>query len=138
MTTIVAVVGVAIILIVATFALNAIERGRQRAIAAQREPMSAEDFVQGLMQGGVSRETAEFLLSEVAPWYVAPLTPQPDDRLDSVPRIDGDHMGDIAEAFCERFGLPIPSGRAPVEMPINPTMAEFGLWLDAQRAGRAV
>ena len=85
-----------------------------------------------MVADGVGEELAAFLWEEFQPYYFAPLTPYPTDRIYGDMHIDSDDISDIALRFEKRFELWL--GEVTIVCPADPTISEFGSAL--QRAGR--
>ena len=63
-----------------------------------------------MVADGVGDELAAFLWEEFQPYYFAPLTPYPTDRIYGDMHIDSDDISDIALRFEKRFELWLGSG----------------------------
>ncbi len=105
----------------------------QRAVAAQRDPVSAESFFAALQQTGLSQRAVEVLARGIAICYRAPLTPHPDDRPDDpVLRIDLEDVEFlIADAWIAQ-GLPRITSRNPVVIPEGLSWRGLAAWLASQ------
>ena len=105
----------------------------QRAVAAQRDPVSAESFFAALQQTGLSQSAVEVLMRGIAIYYCAPLTPHPDDRPDDAfLKIDLEDVEFlIADAWIAQ-GLPRISSRNPVTIPEGLSWRGLAAWLASQ------
>lgn len=104
-------------------------------MAKSRNPMDRLAFLSAFQRVGISHETGEFLLEQMRPYYFDPLTPRPEDRVETTMRIDPDDIADLAILYCERFSVPLPDRTVPQTLPRNPSWEELGLWLEDHRAG---
>jgi hypothetical protein len=86
-----------------------------------------------MTSSGVSSDIAKFVLTEASFYYFAPLNPEPEDRWESTMRIDPDDLGDITEKFWKQQGWEDPSAEDPVQLPNDPTLLEYALWLEDRR-----
>ena len=110
---------------------NMRERRRQRELAATRSPLTDVEFVGLLADSGIEELLATFLWDELKPYYFAPLSPHPSDRIYGGMKIDPDDISDIALRYERHFGVWL--GEVPIDCVADPTIAELGLAL--QRAG---
>ena len=121
---------VGIVTLIATFW----ERRRHRRIAQRRAAVSKSEFQDRLQLAGVSSEVAEFVWSEVQPYYFKPLTPDPSDRWESTMRIDPQDLRDISERFWRKQDWEDPTLDNPARLPRDPSLLEYALWLESQGA----
>ena len=112
--------------------LNQRERRRQQCLAATRDPTDCETFTALLAERGADPLVARFLWTQIQPYYFAPLTPHPDDRLGSQFRIDPDDISDIGVDYAKKFGR---KWRGEWHGPDDPTLAEFAIGLEASTIG---
>jgi hypothetical protein len=63
-----------------------------------------EAFIERLSSAGIPCDVADFVRSEVQPYLFKPLLPDPEDRLISEFKVDGDDLSDIVQRFEVRFG----------------------------------
>lgn len=115
-----------------TVIANLRERRRQRELAAARIPLTKDEFANLLVNSGIEEPLAAFLWDELKPYYSAPLTPYPSDRIYGDMKIDPDDTSDIAVRYEKHFDVWL--GEVPIDCVADPTIAELGLAL--QRAGR--
>ncbi len=105
----------------------------QRAVAAQRDPVSAETFFAALQQTGLSQSAVEVLMRGIAIYYRPPLTPHPDDRPDDpFLKIDLDDVADILNDAWIAQGLPRITSHSPVTIPEGLSWRGLAAWLASQ------
>ncbi len=120
------------IFVVCTIVWNRRERRRQRALAVTRLPLTEAEFSARLLGYGVATDLAAFIWEELQPYYFAPLTPHPSDRIYGDMKIDPDDISDIAVRYEKRFGVWL--GEVTLACPADPTIGEFAAAL--ARKGR--
>ena len=99
-------------------------------MAAERVPLSESEFISQLVADGVHADTAKFVWVEASYYYFEALTPYPDDRWEGTIHVDSEDLEDITAKFWKQQGWIEPSPKDPVILPSNPTLLEFGQWLD--------
>jgi hypothetical protein len=102
----------------------------QRAVAAQRDPVSTETFFAALQQTGLSQSAVEVLTRGIAIYYRAPLTPHPDDRPDDpFLKIDREDVADMLNDAWIAQGLPRIN---PIIIPEGLSWRGLAAWLASQ------
>jgi hypothetical protein len=102
-------------------------------MAAERGPLSEAEFISRMIAAGVREETAKFVLREASRYYFEPLKPDPDDRWEGTMRIDPEDLEDVTAKYWREQGWAEPTRKDPVMIPSDPTLLEFGQWLELQR-----
>ena len=102
-------------------------------MARKRHSITETQFTDELIAAGASPQVAAFVWSEVQPYYFKPLTPAPNDRWESTMRIDPEDLSDITEKYWKEQSWEQPATENPVQLPADPSLLEYALWLDDQR-----
>ena len=120
----------AIALLVLFFATMPVSGARHARLARKRPRIDEAGFVRMMDGSAISATTARFLWQQLAPFYHAPLTPRPDDRLESLIGVDRPEIDGMILRFWQamRGGDQFPR-RAPLGP--DPTVAELGRHLDS-------
>jgi hypothetical protein len=107
-----------------------IARPRHARLAKKRGRMNSDSFDAAMARAGVSPTTARYLWKNLQAYYHEPLTPHPDDRLESVIAVDRPEIEGLAYHFWStmRGQDPFPM-RAPLRD--DPTIAELGRYFDS-------
>jgi hypothetical protein len=113
--------------------LMALDRHRQKQMAAEREALSEFEFISRVAVTGVRADTAKFVWDEAVSYYYDPLKPDPNDRWEATMRIDPADLEDITSKFWKQQGWREPNPKDPIVLPSDPTLLEYALWLDQQR-----
>jgi len=111
------------------FATMPIASLRQARLARKRRPIDAKGFERALLGAGVTPTTARFLWAGLKPFYHPPLTPLPDDRLESLIVIDRPEI----EGLVTRFWIAMRGQDArPAVAPLgdDPSVTEVGRYCD--------
>ena len=80
-----------------------------------------------LVERGAEPFAARYVWDEVQPYYYAPLTPHPDDRLGSEFRVDPDDINDMIQRYAKKVGR---KRVTEWKGPDDPTLAEFAIGLE--------
>jgi hypothetical protein len=83
---------------------------------------------------GVDRGVAAAIWDELCVYYVASLTPSPDDSMSLVLDIDTEEFESILERLVDRLGLAMPTAADPEEVPPIATILDLALYLNAKVA----
>ncbi len=111
------------------FATMPIASRRQSRLARKRRPIDAAGFEQAMLGSGVTPTTARFLWAGLKPFYLPPLTPMADDRLESVIVIDRPEIDGLVTRFWIAMrGHDKRPAVAPLEA--DPSVAELGRYCD--------
>jgi hypothetical protein len=100
---------------------------------AKRGVLSESEFLSRMTAIGVRTDTAKFVWDEAVDYYFEPLKPDPNDRWDSIMRIDPEDLEDTTAKFWKQQGWQEPTPDDPVVLPRDPTLLEYAVWLDRQR-----
>ncbi|MCY7338808.1 MAG: hypothetical protein LH465_02460 [Sphingomonas bacterium] len=111
------------------FATMPIARARQQRLARTRRSIDGAEFERLMLRAAVSPTTARFLWQELRAFYHHPLTPLPDDRLESLIAVDRPEIDGLVTRF---WGAMRGSDLRSVGAPLNgdPSVAELGRHLD--------
>ena len=119
-----------IALLVLFFATLPVSGARHARLARKRARTDEAGFVVVMDGAAISSTTARFLWQALGLFYHAPLTPRPDDRLESLIGVDRPEI----EAMITKFWAAMRGGDAfPRRAPLgpDPTVAELGRHLDS-------
>ncbi|HXG99609.1 MAG TPA: hypothetical protein VNI79_04245 [Sphingomicrobium sp.] len=106
-----------------------IESRRQSRLARKRRPIDAASFERALLIAGVTPTTARFLWEGLKPFYRHPLTPMPEDRLESVIIIDRPEIEGLVGRFWTAMrGQDFRPQVAPLGD--DPSVVELGRYCD--------
>ena len=116
-------------LIALFFATMPLTPRRHLALARKRRASSEGEFINMMAFAGVSGTTARFLWKELGPFYHAPLTPLPTDKLESLIAIDRPEVEGLVVRFWSAMR---GQDRPPATSPLidDPTVAELGRHCD--------
>ena len=97
---------------------------RQRRLARKRRTIDAAGFETLMARAGVTSTTARYLWKELGHFYHHPLTPMPDDRLESLIMVDRPEI----EGLVTRFWQAMRGGdtRPTSTLQHDPSVAELG------------
>ena len=124
-----------IILLTSIFVLARRSYNRKLRAIPERRPNLTRDEFMALMVPDVSREAAEFLWETVLDYIEPHATPHPEDNLGQDLPIDRDDIDlDWPRQWAERRGLD-ESVMPDWPEGIEPTIRNFGRWLDMAAAG---
>ena len=117
-------------LLVLFFATMPISGARHARLAKSRATVDEAGFVRVMDGAAISSTTSRFLWQALAPFYHAPLTPRPADRLETLIGVDRPEIDGMINQFwiAMRGGDAFPQ-RAPLRA--DPTVAELGRHLDS-------
>ena len=117
-------------LLVLFFATMPVSGARHARLARKRSRIDEAGFLRVMDGAAISATTARFLWQQLAAFYHAPLTPRPDDRLESLIGVDRPEI----DSMVMRFWQAMRGGDAfPLRAPLgpDPTVAELGRHLDS-------
>ncbi len=119
----------ALALLILFFATMPIAGLRHARLARTRPSVDEAGFVRAMDRAAISSTTARFLWQALAPLYHGPLTPRPDDRLESLIGVDRPEIeGMILRFWTTMRGPDDFPRRAPLGP--DPSVAELGRHLD--------
>jgi hypothetical protein len=112
------------------FATMPIAHARHARLARKRRRLDSTGFEAAMSGFGVSPTTTRFLWKNLQQHYYQPLSPQPDDLLESIIAVDRPEIDGLVNTFWTtmRGSDPFPN-RAPLRD--DPTVAELGRYLDS-------
>jgi hypothetical protein len=113
------------------------ERRRHLAMASSRNAVTGDQFVAELRRAGIDEDIGRFIYAEMGSYYFEPLRPDPSDRWFGTLRIDAEDLEDLTAKFWKTQGWPPPPRKNPVVVPEDPTLLEYGRWLQSQRTARS-
>ncbi|QNN65662.1 hypothetical protein H9L12_03590 [Sphingomonas rhizophila] len=112
------------------FATMPIARARHARLAKKRGRTTSESFDALMLRAGVSGTTSRYLWKNLQAYYHEPLTPHPDDRLESVIAIDRPEIEGLVSHFWSTMrGHDAFPTRSPLRD--DPTVAELGRYFDS-------
>jgi hypothetical protein len=85
----------------------------------------------------VSTDVAEFVWTEVQPYYGSGLAPDPSDRWQSTLRVDPLDLIDIADRLWRKQGWGEPDYRQYPVLDADTSLLEFARWLQVQQSDHA-
>lgn len=120
----------ALALLVLFFATMPVSGARHARLAKTRPSIDEAGFLRVMDRGAISSTTARFLWQSLAPHYHAPLTPRPDDKLESLIGVDRPEIDGLINHFWTTMrGSDAFPRRAPLGP--DPTVAELARYLDS-------
>jgi hypothetical protein len=116
-----------------TLILVAFERQRHKDLAKGRRALSKYEFISRMAASGVRNDTASFVWTEVTRYYFDPLKPDPSDHWESTIHVDPGDLEEITAKFWKLHRWIEPPRDDPVILSNDPSLLEYGRWLDNQR-----